>query len=129
MSGWPVTPNEVNGEWPKTSADTSCICVVRGVRPADTYSAWPFLAGRADNAHDIGRRAAVAQFRRHKVHEWADVVKEVFIAGAEVVQPGFAVRRLEEAMLRAFPIARESDFAFTAGARQRVHRTTTCLSC
>lgn len=116
-----LPPNEVRtAKGQRSSVDTSSFGVVRRVGPPDTYSSLrAFLSGRAYDAHDIGRGAAVAQFRRHEVHEWVYVVKEVFIAGAKVVQPGFAVPCLEEAMLRAFPIARESDFAFTAGAWQR----------
>ena len=63
---------------------------------------------------------ACPQLRGHELHVRVNVVKEVFVAGAEIVQAGFAVGRGEEPMFWAFPVAREPDIAFTAHARKRV---------
>jgi hypothetical protein len=38
--------------------------------------------------HDLGWRAPAAQLLRHEAHCGVDVVEEVLVAGAEVVEPG-----------------------------------------
>src|SRR6185312_11861816 len=49
-----------------------------------------------------------------------DVVEEEFVAGAEVVEAGFAVGSCEEAVLGALSVAGEADFALVAVAGQGV---------
>jgi Cft2 family RNA processing exonuclease len=49
-----------------------------------------------------------------------DVVEDVLVAGAKVVEPGFAVGRFDEAVLGAARVAGEADIALEAVARQRL---------
>ena len=76
------------------------------------------LAERACDTHDVGRRAPRAEFRGHELHVGINVVKEMFVSGAKIVQAGFPVRCLEKTMLWAFPVAGKSYVAFAAHARE-----------
>ncbi len=60
------------------------------------------------------------QFVRHKLHVRINVIEKFSIASAQIIQAVFAVRRLDETMLRAFTVASEAHFAFAAILRQRV---------
>src|SRR5260370_31519577 len=74
----------------------------------------------AHKAHDICRRASGAEFRRHELHERIDVVEEVLVTRAEIVESGFTVGCVQESMLWTFSIASESHIAFAAHARKGV---------
>ena len=70
--------------------------------------------------HRLVRVPSMAQELGHQVHRWIDVREEGLVACAQVVQPGLAIRRREEAVFRALAVAREADRAVTAILRQRV---------
>ena len=70
--------------------------------------------------HDIGGGALLTQLVGHEAHVWIDVVEEFLIARTEIVQSGFAIRRLQEAMLGAFAIAGKAYLALLAELRQRI---------
>ena len=57
---------------------------------------------------------------RPSAHGTVDVVEEVLVAAAEVVQARLAARRADEAVFRAAAVASEADVALDAGARERV---------
>jgi hypothetical protein len=71
-----------------------------------------------EDPHDVRWRASRFEFISHESHIRVDVAEKVFVSGTEVIEAGFTVRRMQEAMLGAFPITRESDIAFPAHSRQ-----------
>jgi len=70
--------------------------------------------------HDAGRSPALAKFLGHEAHGAVYVMKEHFIAGAKVIEPRFTVGRFDEAVLGAFAVADESNFAAAAVFGQRI---------
>ena|ERR1700760_18075 len=87
------------------------------MKQAETLS---LLRGCAHEAHDVRRRPAFAQLFRHELHVWVDVVEEVLVPRAKIVQARVSIWSMDEAMLRAFPVARKPDIAFSAHARQQI---------
>src|SRR5262252_561441 len=69
---------------------------------------------------DVGRCRTLPQLLGHETHRRVDVVEEVLVAGAEVVEARLAVGRLHEAVLRAAAVAGEADVALETVARQRL---------
>lgn len=72
------------------------------------------LVGPARVLHHPRRWTPIQQFASHEFHVGRDVMKELFVSSAKVVQPGFAVRRTREPVLRAFSIAGKADIAIAA---------------
>ena len=83
-------------------------------------SAWPGVQARAlllqlhtahplgaGDLHDFGGGAALGEEGGHGAHGGVDVGVEFFVAGAEIVHTGFAVRSVEKAVLRTFAVAGE----------------------
>lgn len=63
-------------------------------------------------AHDLRWGAAAAKQTSHVAHSAVDVMEEAAVTGAQVVQTFFlAVRRLNEAVARAFALAGEAHIA------------------
>mgnify|MGYP003573332050 CR=1 FL=1 len=56
----------------------------------------------------------------HDLHRKIDMVKKLFETGAQIVETRFAIRRDQEAVLRAFAVTGKTHIAFPAGARQGV---------
>src|SRR5687767_7916572 len=73
-----------------------------------------------EHCHRLVRVPAPAQEVGHQSHRTIDVLEERHVAGAEVVQPGLAVRCGQEAVLWTLTMTRESHAAVTAVLRQRV---------
>src|SRR5213078_478549 len=69
---------------------------------------------------DVRRRAIGGEQPCHRPHRPVDVVEKRLVAGAEVVEAGVAVGRLDEAVLRAAAVAGEAHVALEAEPRQRV---------
>ncbi len=64
--------------------------------------------------HDVGGGAVFLEEFSHGAHVGIDVGEEGFVGGAEVVEAGVAVGGEDEAVLGAFAVAGEADFAVTA---------------
>ena len=62
----------------------------------------------------------MAEFRGHKVHIRIDVMKEGFVAGAEIVEALFTIGCLDKTMFRAFAMTCKPYVTFTAVPGQRV---------
>src|SRR5260370_36903060 len=54
----------------------------------------------------------------HNPHRTIDVAEKGLVSGAEIIQAGFSVRRMDEAVAPALPVAGESYFAFRAIPRR-----------
>src|SRR5258705_3776920 len=70
--------------------------------------------------HDLIGEPATLEQVRHAAHGPVDVVEEHPVSGAQIVQAGFAVRRLAKAVARAFAITGEQHLAVPAIFRQRI---------
>jgi hypothetical protein len=70
--------------------------------------------------HDLVRIASLPKQGRYGFHRPSDVGEECLVAGTEVVQPRFAVGRLNESITGAFAVAGEQHRALLAVLRQRV---------
>src|SRR3954447_8811259 len=68
----------------------------------------------------LGRRPVLAEQHAHDPHRAVDMVEERLEPRAQIVQAGVAGRRLDEAILRAAPVAGETDVALEAVLGQRV---------
>ncbi len=77
----------------------------------------------AQNVHNLIRIAAAAQQISHDAHGAIDVIEKLLVSGAQVVQPGLAIRRLDEAIRGTAAVAGKAHLAFPAVARQ-----VSCLS-
>src|SRR5262249_20494449 len=69
--------------------------------------------------HQVGSRPARAEQAGHRPHRLADMVEEILITRAQIMQPWFAVGRGREPVLRAAAVAREPDIALQAVPGQR----------
>lgn len=56
----------------------------------------------------------------HDLHCRVDVPEEFLVAGAEIVEPPFAVGRPGESVLGALAVASEADTAISAVLRERI---------
>ena len=61
--------------------------------------------------HHSRRRSILLEFFGHKLHKRIDVMKEMLVARAEIVQPVLAGCRLSEAVLGTLSITGKSDIA------------------
>ena len=77
------------------------------------------LFQRQDVHHLIGVTTPAQQFC-HQAHWVVYVIEEQLVSGAQVVQPRLAIRRVDEAVARAFPITGEQHFALAAVLGQGV---------
>src|SRR5215470_20050174 len=80
-----------------------CVSVIR-TPWSERVAAAPRVV-RGVERNDVGRRRTSSQLLGHEAHRRVDVVEEVLVAGAEVVEAGLAVGRLNEAVLRAAAVA------------------------
>src|SRR5664279_3776103 len=64
--------------------------------------------------HHPGRRSILPQLFSHKAHVRIDVMEEVLVAGAQIVEPILARCCLSEAVLGALSVASEAHIAFSA---------------
>lgn len=80
---------------------------------------------------DLGRCAALRQPLGHVAHRPVDVVEKVLEAGAEIVEAGLPVRRVDEAILWTTAVAREADVALEAvqALPRRPSSATTLRTC
>lgn len=69
-------------------------------------------------SHDVRGRSIRRQLSGHESHVRVDMTEEHLIAGAQIVQAGFAVGRFGEPMFGALAIAGEPDVAFAAVTRE-----------
>ena len=70
--------------------------------------------------HDICWSALFPEFRCHELHAGIDVRKEQFVAGAEVIQTLFPVRRWNKSVFWALAIADKAHLAFMAAPGQLI---------
>ena len=61
--------------------------------------------------HDVGGRALHGQLVGHEVHVGCDMVVELPVAFAEIVEAGVAVAVVDDSVLGAFAVASELDIA------------------
>ena len=59
-----------------------------------------------DVHHLVGVTSATQQFC-HDAHRVVDVIEEQLVSGTQVVQPRLAIRGVDKAIARAFPVAGE----------------------
>ena len=60
------------------------------------------------------------EFLGHKFHIRVDMLEEYLIACAQVIEPFFAIRGSDKAVLGTFPVAGKAHFAFAAIARKGI---------
>src|ERR1035438_2558180 len=64
--------------------------------------------------HHSRRRSILLQLFSHEAHIRIDVMKEMLVAGAEIIQPIFARCRLRETMLGTLAVTSKAHIAFAA---------------
>ena len=67
--------------------------------------------------HHQCRCVICSQLVGHELHVWIDVMKEMLVTGAEIVQAIFAGWRLNKTMFEAFAIAGKAYVALLAVCR------------
>lgn len=72
----------------------------------------------AGHGHDLRGSAAHAEEGGHRAHRRIDVREEFLVAGAEIIQPRFAARGAQKAVLGALAVTGESHRALATVARQ-----------
>src|ERR1700687_4758961 len=91
----------------------SCFELMTAIdRPTTATSASSRRAGF--ERHDLIRVPAALEQVRHAAHWPVDVVEECPASGAQIVQAGFAARRLGKAVARALAITSEQHLAVPA---------------
>ena len=83
-----------------------------------------------EHDHHLVRVVTAPQEIGHQVHRPVDVLEEGQVAGAQVVEARFAVRRLDEPVARTLAVARELDRTLLAvdAAACRACRSRTCAA-
>ena len=66
---------------------------------------------RGIDVHDLAGSAILGEQRGHPLHRLVNVAEEGLIAGTQIVEPGLAFRRGDEAILGTATVAREADVA------------------
>ena len=74
----------------------------------------------SEQIHHLRRRTSLAQQEGHYPHRFVDVMEEIFIPPAEIVQTLFAFRGMAQAVLRAAPVTGETHITFQAIFRQLI---------
>ena len=70
--------------------------------------------------HDLGRRSPPPEQVGHHPHWPVYVPEERYVPGAQVIEPGLAVRRLDKALLGTPAVTGEAHVAFPTVTGQRV---------